>query len=131
MATAQMNVRIDESLKARGDVAFGKAGYSPSAVVRGMWLLAQRYEADAHSLGDILNGLFGEDASDVDTWKKERLAALDKASSMWAGFAQESAACDALSEELVAAQSNGELRDILYSDYGLYGCEECSGEGRG
>ena len=37
--TAQMNFRIDASLKERGDAAFAQMGYTPSEVVRAIWSL--------------------------------------------------------------------------------------------
>ncbi|MEY8437056.1 type II toxin-antitoxin system RelB/DinJ family antitoxin [Atopobiaceae bacterium 24-176] len=37
MATAQMNVRIDQDLKARGDGALANLGVSPTQAVRWLW----------------------------------------------------------------------------------------------
>ena len=42
MAAVQMNVRIDEGLKERGDEVFARAGFTPSQAVRAVWECADR-----------------------------------------------------------------------------------------
>ena len=42
MAAVQMNVRIDEDVKARGDEVFARAGFTPSQVVRAVWEYAEQ-----------------------------------------------------------------------------------------
>ena len=37
MATAQMNIRMDASLKSSGNAAIAKLGFTPSQVVRALW----------------------------------------------------------------------------------------------
>ena len=41
MAAVQMNVRIDEETKARGDEVFARWGLTPSQVVRAVWEYAE------------------------------------------------------------------------------------------
>ena len=41
MAAVQMNVRIDEELKERGDEVFARWGLTPSQVVRAVWGYAE------------------------------------------------------------------------------------------
>ena len=40
MSAVQMNTRIDEATKERGDAVFAEIGYSPSQVVRIVWQFA-------------------------------------------------------------------------------------------
>ena len=42
MAAVQMNVRINEDVKARGDEVFARAGFTPSQVVRAVWEYAEQ-----------------------------------------------------------------------------------------
>lgn len=43
MATSQMNVRIDDALKAQGDAVFAELGLNPSEVVRAVWTYAAQH----------------------------------------------------------------------------------------
>lgn len=53
-AEAQINVRIDRSLKAQGDEALANAGYSPSQAVRLLWGLAAQYQGNPSGLVAVL-----------------------------------------------------------------------------
>ena len=44
MANTQMNIRIDEFLKARGDAAFANMGMTPTDVVRAVWEYAASHD---------------------------------------------------------------------------------------
>ena len=50
----QMNVRINSSLKNRGDMVWSKVGYSPSAVVRALWQFAADNENNPSYVARIL-----------------------------------------------------------------------------
>ncbi len=54
--TAQMNFRIDASLKERGDAAFAQMGYTPSEVVRAIWSLV----ASGGRGMDVLKGVLAK-----------------------------------------------------------------------
>lgn len=48
MTAAQMNVRIDDAVKAEGDHVIAQAGYTASGIVRALWeLMATRGEIPA------------------------------------------------------------------------------------
>lgn len=44
MPAIQMNTRIDEQLKRRGDAVFARAGYTPSQVTRAIWEYAALHQ---------------------------------------------------------------------------------------
>lgn len=50
MATTQINTRIEDSLKARGDAVLERYGKSASEAIRGLWL----YMAEKGTLPDFL-----------------------------------------------------------------------------
>lgn len=50
----QMNVRIDRTLKERGDVALAKAGFTPSQAVRAVWEFAAAHERDPEAIANAL-----------------------------------------------------------------------------
>lgn len=52
--TSQMNIRIDASLKQRGDAAFASMGYTTSEVVRAVWSLAASGSHGMDALRSIL-----------------------------------------------------------------------------
>lgn len=55
-ATAQINVRIDPTLKAKGDEAFANAGYTPSQAIRKLWELGASIGLDASAIRCLLEG---------------------------------------------------------------------------
>ena len=59
MPSVQMNVRIDESLKANGDRAFADLGLTPSHAVRALWEYASRNAGDKEALRTLMNSLAG------------------------------------------------------------------------
>ena len=56
MATTQMNVRLEDDLKRRGDAAFAAAGYTPTQVVRRIWERAVETGGDPEALVALVNG---------------------------------------------------------------------------
>ena len=57
MQTAQINVRIDRTLKEAGDAALASAGFSPSEAVRALW---QKAAARGASLEEVIACLRNE-----------------------------------------------------------------------
>lgn len=55
-ASAQMNVRIDPVLKAKGDEAFANAGYTPSQAIRKLWELGASIGLNADAIRCLLEG---------------------------------------------------------------------------
>lgn len=52
----QMNVRLEDDLKRRGDAAFAAAGYTPTQVVRRIWERASEVGDDPEALAALVNG---------------------------------------------------------------------------
>ena len=50
MAQTQMNIRIDERLKALGDGAFEAIGWTPSQAARALWRFAAEHEGNPRAL---------------------------------------------------------------------------------
>ena len=74
---AQINVRIDRTLKEAGDAALAEAGISPSQVVRGLWgKLAER----GTSLDEVMGALGAQGTSPEERAAIEaKLAIVDRA----------------------------------------------------
>lgn len=52
--SSQMNIRIQESIKERGEKAFAHIGLSPSEAVRKLWDFAARHENDPKALLSLI-----------------------------------------------------------------------------
>ncbi len=63
--TVQMNTRIDAGIKAAGDRAFSRLGYTPSQVVRIIWNFAARHENDPQALHEYLDAANNEFSPDL------------------------------------------------------------------
>ncbi len=50
----QMNTRIDAELKAAGDAALSRLGYTPSAAVRGLWRFVVDHQDDAAAVHEVI-----------------------------------------------------------------------------
>ena len=50
----QMNTRIDAELKAAGDAALSRLGYTPSAAVRGLWRFVVDHQDDAAAVREVI-----------------------------------------------------------------------------
>lgn len=57
MGNVQMNVRIDENVKALGDAVLAEAGYTPTDAVRLLWTFAAKCGDDIVFVEDVLDGL--------------------------------------------------------------------------
>ena len=88
----QMNVRIDDELKTRGDAALARIGYGPSAAVRQLWTRAAGCEDDAAlaELGAFLSGTATEDDAHA-----QRIAAFEHGRCSIAGMLEELGAANA------------------------------------
>lgn len=64
--SVQMNVRLDEDLKKKGDSAFSKAGITPSEAVRALWQFAINHASEpsaiAKQVSELQNAESEEDA---------------------------------------------------------------------
>lgn len=64
MTAAQMNVRMDSSLKQSGDFAWKQAGFTPAHAVRALWGYAVRNSSDRQKLRNLVRVL-ETDAGDL------------------------------------------------------------------
>lgn len=55
MPMVQMNTRIDQDLKRRGDAALAQAGFSPSEAVRALWEFAAAHEHEPKTVARVLS----------------------------------------------------------------------------
>ncbi len=53
-ATAQINARIDASLKEAGDAALANAGFTPTQAVRALWLYASQHADNPREVRQLL-----------------------------------------------------------------------------
>jgi len=70
MPTVQMNTRIDADLKAAGDEAFKKLGYTPSRVVRAIWSHAARNSCEPDNIKRLLDAAEGPQAGEEELRRK-------------------------------------------------------------
>lgn len=107
MALAQMNTRLDEKLKDRGDRVFARRGYTPSQVVRAVWTYA-----DSH--GDVPPFMLEGAAGDCDNERAHRLQRAREGFGLATRTAQELAADPAALEYPLGGRSWSDLRDEMY-----------------
>ena len=55
MASTQMNIRIDETVKKNGDAVFARLGYSPTSIVRIIWGYAALNKDKPAQVKDLLH----------------------------------------------------------------------------
>ena len=114
-ATAQMNIRIDESLKARGDEALARAGLSASQAVRAVWRFAADHAQDPLRIARALS--FDEaEAGERDRMEEcaRRVSAIEAGQRIWDdGFARLGLSADA---DAFSAMSVDDLREIALLD---------------
>lgn len=79
MPAVQMNVRIDEETKARGDEVFARWGLTPSQVVRAVWEYAEEKGEPPAFMRPA------RDAAD-DAEVQRRLALVEEGASIWRNF---------------------------------------------
>ena len=73
MTTAQMNVRIDDKLKAEGDAVFSSLGLNPSEVVRAVWSYAAAHKSAPAIVTEALNS-GSDNARAIEAIYRETLA---------------------------------------------------------
>ena len=61
MATAQINARIDASVKEAGDRALSQIGYTPTKAIRRLWEFAGAHLHDSSALRDLFTLLESND----------------------------------------------------------------------
>jgi addiction module RelB/DinJ family antitoxin len=98
----QMNVRIDEALKERGDRTFRAYGLTPSVVVRAVW-------SHVAETGEIPAFIFGERESDRERAREYRRERAEEG----AGLA---AKLMGLSYPIKGDLSYEELRELAYGE---------------
>jgi RHH-type rel operon transcriptional repressor/antitoxin RelB len=57
MTSVQMNVRIDQGLKASGDSVFQKVGITPTEAIRRLWSFASRNSENRHAVASLMESL--------------------------------------------------------------------------
>lgn len=74
MATAQINARIDASIKADGDRAFAGIGCTPTRAIRALWTFASKNGHDSKKLRHMLEQLENSQAeAEAKTESDERI----------------------------------------------------------
>jgi len=97
---AQLNIRIDDSLKQRGDRVFEQHGLTPSSVVRAVW----QYAADHKELPSFIH----EASKDGQLKKREQRQLLAEAG---AGMATKLLELSPIPQEELTYE---ELRELAY-----------------
>lgn len=72
----QMNTRIDAGLKAAGDAALARLGYTPSAAVRGLWRFVVDHQDDLAPVREIIEPDAASALSDEASRKAATIAGL-------------------------------------------------------
>ena len=94
MGMTQMNVRIDEDLKAAGDAAFRAAGVTPSEVVRSVWEYAASGGEGAGKVIDLTSAGDGGDER-----RRALIAAYKKSEGLYARLYQRSVVDAAVADQ--------------------------------
>ena len=79
MPAVQMNVRIDEETKARGDEVFARAGFTPSQVVRAVWEYAEQ-------TGEVPAFMRASGADADEAERRRRIALAEYGAHIWENF---------------------------------------------
>ncbi len=85
MQTTQMNVRIDKSLKLRGDGALSRAGYTPTDAIRLLWTWAAGLSHRPEEIERVLGGQLAA-TSDKQAEVDHLIASTQKASLLVQSF---------------------------------------------
>lgn len=118
METAQLNVRIDQSLKAAGDKTLKELGWSSAKAVRLFWEYLASHVDKPGVVEDVFEngaGAAGKDARQAE--RSRRLAIADKGASLF------SSACEALNIDPpslsrdACAMDDDALREEALADY--------------
>lgn len=109
MTTVQMNTRIDEDLKRRGDAVFAQNGYSPSQVVRVVW----SYAAEHNEVPPFMKEADSDDRrAEIQT----KLARAKDGAGLALKVAEEQCGFEAPSAEASEFATWRELRDEVYDE---------------
>ena len=103
MAATQMNTRIDEDLKRRGDEVIAKHGLTPSQVVRAVW-------EHIDKTGDLPEFMREIEA---DEERKRKIALVESSSRIVADCLRQ---CGGSGRFVDGDLSYKELRDFMYDD---------------
>lgn len=79
----QMNVRIDDELKAAGDSALAEAGYTPSCAVRLLWQRVSDMQGRPEQIVDLLDP---RRQTGVEADRMRRRAAIERGRHLCDGF---------------------------------------------
>lgn len=108
---AQINVRIDRSLKEAGDAVLAELGISPTQIVRALWAkLAERKEAPQEVL-EVLQptNRTAEEQAEID----RKLAVIERMTTRFERFAQDMG----LDIRDYAPLSDKEMEEALWEEY--------------
>ena len=106
----QMNTRIAEDLKQRGDAVLSRLGYSPSAAVRGLWRFIVLNDDQPERIKEVLDAGTEGVASKKDVLPEDPMAAISE-------LYQETLRMLDLDDTVDAdAPSYKELRDAWYEE---------------
>lgn len=90
--SVQMNVRLDEDLKKKGDSAFSKAGITPSEAVRALWQFAIDHASEPSAIAKQVSELQNAESEEDALKRQQRIrAASAMHESVDAFFAQRGA----------------------------------------
>lgn len=104
MGAVQMNVRIDEETKRRGDEVFARAGFTPSQVVRAVWEYAD-------AKGDVPDFMRAPDPDAFDAERRRRIALAEEGARLVDEFYREQGICFQGKRETLDCNA---LRDEVY-----------------
>ena len=119
LATAQVNARLERSLKTAGDEAMAAAGISPSEAVRALWSLAASCK---NKPAELIAALYPKKAekreAQAEAIKKQRLALIAESEAFVEGFYAEMGPC---ADAELNEPSYDELKALAFAD--KYGSE--------
>lgn len=107
---AQMNTRIDESLKEMGDAVLARLGYTPSQAVRGLWMFAVAHQDDTAAIRRVIDPHAAQALSDE---AAGRIAATEKLRALYQQTAGELCIPHGTNNAL---PSWSDLRDAWYEE---------------
>lgn len=89
MSQTQMNIRIDSSLRSRGNLALENAGVTPSQAVRLLWSFAADHCDDPQIISDELARLRSGSGGDEIDIKMQKLESLRRATHIVEDFREQ------------------------------------------
>lgn len=119
LAEAQINVRIDRTLKEKGDAALAHAGFTPSQAVRMLWTMAAQREEEP----EMIAGFFEpEDAAESMAARKmelERRRAVAERAPRIIADALASQGTEALAKSFAESSYDDLKRGAYEEEYGI------------